>query len=433
MQFATTVSIPLHLSLFTTVSAGADERLSSSESPYGKIVKEIRISELKWTKEHIITRELATRVGEPYVEKNVEEDLRRLDRLDLFNSYEVRPMLERDEVVLEVEVDETSPWLVYPSVGISDENGWSVGPGVRTLNLWGRDIRFGGSARFGGETSAGVFAENPWVAGNHFGYRVELGWRDRESVLNDFPGKFSPLLSRAQQLPRCEGSYRGRFDLESLESDEPGTTLSPDNKDIIPTLALVAGYDSRDLQSNAHEGWWNELEVAKTGGDTDYWAFTLDVRRYQPVRERQTIFFSSLVALRTGEREPDIPIYQDFRFGGTNSMRGWELNERAGKNEFLNTLEYRYDLFPLTKWRLFGLRGRTGLQLAVFGDAGILWSEGGEFALDNFIGGFGAGIRVLLPGVGMIRFDFGLGQPGASIQFHVGAFEKALAHRRRVR
>ena len=79
------------------------------------------------------------------------------------------------------------------------------------------------------------------------------------------------------------------------------------------------------------------------------------------------------------------------------------------------------------------LHGRNGLQRAVFGDAGVLWNEGKEFALDNFIGGYGAGIRVLLSGVGMIRFDFGLGQPGASMQFHIGVFEKAVMQRKRVR
>ena len=113
-------------------------------------------------------------MGEPYLEVNVDEDLRRLDRLGLFNSYEIRPVLEGDEVVLEVDVDETSPWLVYPSVGISDENGWSVGPGVRTLNLLGRGIRFGGSAHFGGEKSASLFAENNKQGAAHQGENQEI-------------------------------------------------------------------------------------------------------------------------------------------------------------------------------------------------------------------------------------------------------------------
>ena len=71
-----TPAVLLGAAFMLAVSNGWASAQSSQDQAYGKIVKEIRISELEWTKEHIITRELASRVGEPYLEKNVEEDLR---------------------------------------------------------------------------------------------------------------------------------------------------------------------------------------------------------------------------------------------------------------------------------------------------------------------------------------------------------------------
>ncbi len=67
------------------------------------------------------------------------------------------------------------------------------------------------------------------------------------------------------------------------------------------------------------------------------------------------------------------------------------------------------------------------------GDLGVLWNEGNQLALNNFIGGYGVGLRLLLPGVSAIRLDFGWGQSGAKVVVRFGVFEKADVQRRRVR
>lgn len=37
-----------------------------AEGPYGKTVREIRLPELEWTQNHVILRELGSKVGEVY-------------------------------------------------------------------------------------------------------------------------------------------------------------------------------------------------------------------------------------------------------------------------------------------------------------------------------------------------------------------------------
>ncbi|NIR47652.1 hypothetical protein GWN42_17540 [candidate division KSB1 bacterium] len=67
------------------------------------------------------------------------------------------------------------------------------------------------------------------------------------------------------------------------------------------------------------------------------------------------------------------------------------------------------------------------------GDLGVIWNDADQFDTDNFIGGYDVGLRFLVPFVNMFRVDIGFGEPGESFRVHIGAFEKPVAQRFRVR
>jgi outer membrane protein assembly factor BamA len=99
----------------------------------------------------------------------------------------------------------------------------------------------------------------------------------------------------------------------------------------------------------------------------------------------------------------------------------------------INTAEYRYTLM---KPRAVGFKGFSvyiGLELAAFGDLGLAWNEGRDFRADNFIGGYGFGLRLLVPFVDRIRIDFALGESGRGLRSQFGILEKAVKQRERVR
>ena len=52
---------------------------NSHDINYGTILEEIRISGARFTVTEIITRELASQVGQPYIRKNADRDYARLD------------------------------------------------------------------------------------------------------------------------------------------------------------------------------------------------------------------------------------------------------------------------------------------------------------------------------------------------------------------
>ena len=158
----------------------------------------------------------------------------------------------------------------------------------------------------------------------------------------------------------------------------------------------------------------------------------LDARRYQPIVDRQTLVLSSLLTLQTGTLGEDVPIYGDYSLGGENTIRGWPFGSRRGKNQFINTVEYRYVLVPTRNLRVFGINLYGGVAAAIFGDLGAVWSEPDELA-DRFIGGGGIGLRLVVPFVNLVRLDLSWGQPNGDPLFQLGVNEKFVAQRNRVR
>jgi outer membrane protein assembly factor BamA len=319
------------------------------------------------------------------------------------------------------------------SLEVTDENGLSIGPGFRSINLFGRAVQFSASARFGGATNLEANLKDPNFAGDHLSYDLQFFQRDRTNKLDDFAEISTEIGTRLGSYWGEHGRIGGLLNFLSLGSDVDGITNSPDNRDNLPKLGVFLGYDSRDLATNPHVGWWNEADVAKTGGDGDYWTFNFDVRRYQPIVRRHTLALFSLTTLQTGEVGKEIPEYMDFHIGGTNTVRGWHFNSQKGKNQFLNTIEYRYTVFGPRAFSVKGFNLQLGIQLAAFGDLGLAWNHSNEFKTNNFIDGYGFGIRLLVPFVNVIRMDFGFGEPGEGMNFHFALWEKPVMQRARVR
>ena len=422
------------LGMSSTAAQDTVSPTDADEGPYGKTVREIRISRLRYTDRDIIIRELASRVGEPYLKENADKDAQRLDRLGICSAVRIEPIEDGDGVVLVVEVEETFPHLPTISLDVSDENGLSIGPGFKSINLGGRDISFSASARFGGATNIGTTVENPWFAGNHLSYRMEFQQRARRNELDDFAEVSTEVNLRLGSYVGEHGRIGGHVNFLSLGSDTPATTLSANNRDNIPSLAFFIGYDSRDFWTSSHRGWWNEVEVSKNGGflggDGDFWRVHFDVRRFQPLADRHTLAFFSLTTLQTGTVGVEIPLHQDFHLGGTNSIRGWGFDSTRGKNQFINTIEYRYDLMAPKAWSVFGVTFYLGLQVALFGDLGIAWEDSQG---NRWLDGYGFGLRLLVPFMDMIRVDFAFGPPGRGLNSQIGIREKAIKQRRRVR
>ena len=406
----------------------------------GRKILRIELAGHRVTRDHVIRRELHTAAGDPLDPDLVRADLQRLDNLDIFSSLSASARPEGEGVVIKIRMREIPSAVPYISYEVTDEDGWSFGPALKSVNLFGRDLFVAGYALFGGKTTFLLDLSYPWIAGNHLSLDLDIARIERENLLDDFREtsfEFSPWL----------GTYlgeRGRaaagFSYFRITSDEPGHTLKAKGRDQLFQAGLRLGYDSRDVWGDPHRGWLNEFELRKTGGplpgDGDYWTTHLDLRRFQPLTSRQTLVLAGLLSLQSGRVGRDLPEYMDYHLGGANTIRGYSIDELGatlfGKNQLIGTFEYRFPLLTNREYILFGLAADLGLAAALFADTGIAWSRDRDFDPDRLQTGVGLGLRLLAPAVDMTRLDLGY-SPDGGWQIHFASFAKMKAQRARLR
>jgi len=407
---------------------------------WGQPVAAIKLEGLSRTREYIVTRELLTSIGQPLLQDNLTEELQAFEQMDIFAEARVSAASGLDGIAVTYHFIELFKILPSIALKISDESGVSAGGGIKMPNFTGRGILLSARVLFGGLTELEFWLDDPWVTGNHFGYRVEYYHREKINETVNFNEKADELYLWAGPHLGKNGRIGLHASYIQMISDAANITLSDDRKDHTARLGMFLGYDSLDSYMNTTDGWWgevvysDELGFMKKAGGT-YNQIDLDLRRYVHMGGRHTLAGFALTTIRGGDVGHQVAPWEMFAIGGTNTVRGWPFAARRGKNQMINTLEYRFTLLKPKFWDLpLGFRYRGGLQLALFGDYGVGWEESDQFAASNFIGGFGVGVRLLIPIVGMARLDVGFGERGLTkMYFHLGSFEKATMARRRVR
>jgi outer membrane protein insertion porin family len=408
----------------------------------GRIVRDISFVGRKVTQEHVIQREIRTKIGEPLDLTMLAADYRRLENIAIFSDIRIEAREDGDDGVALTFVFKESPSFVpFPSFIYTEENGFSVGAAVSALNLGGLGLRARGSAYFGGTTQYYANLDWPWMYGtNHDSANLLVAHRERTDQLRGFNETSDEITTRLGRYLGERGRGSINFSWVRMGSDVPGITLTPDNEDDLLRLGFTLGWDTRDSWRNPRSGWQSEMAVWRTGGflggDGDSWSLDLDLRRYIPTAARQKVLLSNLLTLQSGTLGQDVPVYFDYYMGGANSIRGYGITQLgtpfSGKNQLIETAEYSFTLMPLRRWDLFFLSFSIGAELAVFADGGIAWNEASEFALRRARGGMGAGLRLLIPGQEMVRLDIGW-SPQGGFQFHFASGTKPAAQRNRLR
>ncbi len=422
------------------------------DPPFGRTVKEIHLEGNEVTRDHIILNTMVTRVGDTYSREAAEKDYRRLLQLGVFTSIFFDTAPAEDGIAVTVQMRENSAYLPYPSIAITQENGFEIGAGLMSPNLFGFAAKSAVYARFGGATNFGFRYMDPWrIEPTWYAccYRLEYFHRQRSNDLDDFEEVSDEFLfewiyflnEKLHFGPRATFILlKAETETDSLGNDfTPDVILDPDGRDELPGLGLLVEYDTRNLINYPTQGWFSQLTGTQyggfLGGASDFFRVEADLRGYRELAgPNHSLAFYSLATFTLGEMGKDVPFHQDYHIGGTNSVRGWPLGSRAGKNQWLTTGEYWWNISPRRQWRIWKVKWSMGLQLAAFADVGTAWDDSEEFH-SQWLGGGGLGARLTIPQVGLLRFDFGIGKfhPDFKVYFQLGGSEKAYAQRKRVR
>ena len=321
--------------------------------------------------------------------------------------------------------------IIY--IRVTDENGVSAGPGLRGINLLGRGSQVGVAARFGGETGVSTTIDTTTITPGTWSRHLGFSYSQRRNTLYDFDERATSADARFARNWRHGLRTGVAADILSIDTGDSGASLSPDGTDVIPTIGAFLTFDDTDSSTNPRDGWWAEAEIDRLFGDAGSWTIILDGRRFQRLADRHGLGIFSLATLQTGEVGTSLPEYLQFALGGANTVRGWSLGARTARNQFIGTLEYTYVLQPVRSFSVAGLNLYWGLQLAGFGDLGLAWNDRDDLTGSPALDGYGAGLRVQVPFVDLIRIDVAWGEPAQGATAYFGVSLKATRQRQRVR
>jgi outer membrane protein assembly factor BamA len=208
---------------------------------------------------------LKSREGEVFLEENLAVDRERLDRMALFSKIDIKAESHDEGIVLDVDLKETLPYLPYPAFSITDEQGVTIGGGLKSTNFLGRGTNLAAAARFGGATEIEMIASSGWQPQKSTWHNTEFFYRDRYNKLDQFQESSVELDLQVGRQVTEKLRVGGRFKFLSVASDTPGITLSSDDRDNIPGAGAVVEYDTRDSRTNPREGWWNSFPDFRVG------------------------------------------------------------------------------------------------------------------------------------------------------------------------
>ncbi|MFZ4640598.1 MAG: BamA/TamA family outer membrane protein [Nodosilinea sp.] len=408
-----------------------------------------------YTHEYIVTREFETKPGDVFNQARIEKDFQRVFGLQIFE--DVSPGLEpgtKDprKVKLIVKVTERSTGSVAAGLGFNFTGDIFGTVSYRQDNVGGNNQKLSAEAQISTrDLLFDVSFTDPWIAGDPLRTSYTANAFARRAINLNFDG--GPNKINLSNGDRVRINRLGA-----------GVTFSRplDNGWTVAVGTLVQNVSARDGGSVVYpqDAAGNPLTVSNTGID-DLWTFplsaTLDQRNdtFNPTSGsilrltseqsiplgRGSIFMNRLRAsyshyipldlihltdgpqalalnLQLGTVVGDVPPYDAFSLGGTNSIRGYDEGDvGTGRSYVQATAEYRFPLFSFLGMALFVDAGSDlGSGNAVPGAPGPSRGKpGGGF-------GYGAGVRVQTP-LGPLRIDYGFNDQGQG-RLHFGIGER---------
>ncbi|MEH2113249.1 BamA/TamA family outer membrane protein [Nostoc sp.] len=271
-----------------------------------------------------------------------------------------------------------------------------------------RILRIGGGVTFTRPLSSNPYKTSVWTASAGIQYQ-RVSARDADGNLKKTGAVFNndgvPLDENGN--PTSNG-----------QPIEIPLTLSPGGQDDLLLLQVGAQRDLRNNPLQPTSGSYLRFGIDQSVpvglGNIFLTRFRGSYSQYLPIKllsfskGAQTLAFN----LQAGTILGDLPPYEAFTLGGSNSVRGYEEGALgSGRSYVQASVEYRFPVFSVVSGALFfDLGSDLGTSTRA---AEVLNKNGSGF-------GYGLGVRVQSP-LGPIRIDYGINDDGDSrINFGIG-------------
>jgi outer membrane protein insertion porin family len=371
------------------------------------------------TRDKVIRRELHVIEGEYFSARELQRSTANLHRLGFFEDLEIQTKKgsREDLMVLDINVKEKRTGAFSIGVGYSTFDNVMGTFQISENNFRGYGQTLSASARLGSRTTEfDIRFTEPWLFDKPIsaGFGLYSWSREFDEYTRDSLGglvRFGFRLPfEEQNLNMLWATYAyDDTDVTDVAPFASAIILDQAGKTVTSSVIVRLNRDTRDKRWFTRKGSVNDFRIHHAGGILGGDA------AFNKIEARTTWYFgmpwktSFMVQGRGGyafEREDGgLPIYQKFRIGGINTVRGFEafsISPRAidtgdrvgGETMFVANVEYR---FPLVQ--------EQGVGGVVFVDIGNVWSN--EVGVQNFDikKSFGAGIRWYSP-VGPLRVEW---------------------------
>ena len=389
------------------------------------------------TQDEVLRRELRQMEGAWLSSPNLERSRRRLQRLPYIDTVEItqtRVPGTNDQVDLTITVTERLAGNFTAGAGFSSGSGLSLAAGVEQENFFGTGNRVG--IHFdNSETSTRYSFDfyNPYYTINgvsrSFGFstrKVDTSDADQQTQYEsrDFAGYLSYGIPIADD---STFTFAARFQRINFDASTSSSFLVLDflaNNDgdclyigaIANTqanlryceatyynLSLIGSfaYDTRDRSLFTREGSLRQVSARATmpWSGLEYYVLSYVQEEYLKLTEDLTFAIKGEAAYGDGYGDTDdLPFSQKFVTGGPRSVRGFEINTLAPRDEFDEPyggnlkLGYSFELsFPIPFIDEANLRG------AMFLDSGYVFEEAEDFDVKEMRGSLGIGLSWLSP------------------------------------
>lgn len=417
------------------------------------------------TREFIVTREVELAPGDVFNRNTATRDLQRIFGLGIFEDarFSFSPGEDPSMVVVNIDVVEGSSGSIAAGAGFSSDSGLFGTASYQQQNFGGNNQTLGTEIQIGDDSLLfDVNFTDPWIAGsesrtsytvNAFRRRsISLVFNGDDDIDTD-NGSDSPRVVRtggginfARPLPSdpfkrrdwtlSTGLRYQRVEIRNSDGDISPVSEDTDEDDgVDDSFNLAEGDDgtddiislsfgaTRDRRNNPLQPTRGSLlrvgtEQTVPIGGIFFNRVRANYSQYFPVDivpfggETEALAFN----LQGGTIIGDLPPYEAFILGGSNSVRGFGDGEVGnGKSFFQATAEYRFPIFRIVGGALFFDYGTTlGSDDDVPGSPSVVRDLPGS----GF--GYGLGVRVQSP-LGPIRIDYAINDDGGNeIQFGIG-------------
>jgi outer membrane protein insertion porin family len=384
-------------------------------------VADVKISGNEKTKPQVIWRAIQTKPGDYINVNKINEDRRKIYLLGAFENVEVtvEPVQGRYEYVIDYVLTERKTGIANLSLAYSSADGLMGFIELGDQNFLGNAQTVNVKAEFAkGKSNYELGFYEPWVGKTgktSLGFNVfskssekkftpedegdQIKYTESRTGGDVTVGRTLSLNTRAFLKFKMDNAVTRALDSAEQENIPQGG--------ITRSLTVSAVNDTRDDLWDPTSGHrlTGSVEYAGgvLGGDSSFTKVEGEGSAYYQVRDGHVL----AGRLSSGFGIDTLPERERFRLGGAETVRGYKYGDIEGDRMAFANAEYR---FKITK----------GLQGVVFCDAGQAWNAQDSFALEQTKIGYGVGVRVSVPVLGMIRIDYGIAEGRGQAYFSFG-------------